>query len=899
MNKETSEGVTWSAISTITIDGSLSDNISLIGFIESSLPSIVLQDGDDLIPDWTESPLTLVPVLHRINDERNLVQYNTLSRTWYRRTNAGVWAQVTSGQNGEVINATTGALTVSENKISAETFSCEYRFKCKYYDTETDKTLDYEMFISFGRIQNGEAGADGQPGQDGQDGQDGTDGIGIRSISQTKHSTEDEGENEWTVTLDDFRVSKFYVNNGSKGSAGTDGRNGWTRTIVYLYRRSSTPLTRADLDFGNLTYDVNTNAFLEAVGGRVGSWSTSTLVGNDPLYNTFVVIHTQADQVQVSPNNWATPVLVSEIGSSGQNGETVAYITLYQRADESPETPYNNLIYNFASHTISQPKDEHGEDLPWTLSIPTNNGEPLWAITAVAQSRDETDTILSSEWGDPIEIVRDGADGQDGQDGIDGVNGKDGADGKDGKDGTDGVDGQDGADGEDGKSAYEIAVEHGYSGTEEEWLLELHTEMRFQYAVVAGDYDIIRSYGPGLDTAYGYMNGVGYGLDVEWSDSVPNNVPEGSYVWLRAKNTYNDLWQYVRLTGKDGYPGGFGEPSASIIDEVGVPAVEITATGPNSAKLFHFTFRNLKGRGIDQIVEHWAVTATQEEPEPDEVILVDVPEMTPEYRWLWKKTTIIYTDTVEQEFVDLACIYGEKGEQGDGVTLSNIRYGVSNSIYTEPSVWSAELPAAPQGSYLWTKTTYSDNTQMLTYTYQPKDLNAIEIYKEYALSNSPLVLGEVEWSQSVAQDWYKGKYFWSREVHVYSDTSTTSEPRYEAELTAEFEAKCRLELHFGQKTFVSGINNLIPIDIYSNYNHGILTIGTTAGEFKYYDRETYSWTSFGSNLVIEISENVKLTDYVLVIPSVVSIGIITIDESFEHWNSETIESTDIIFQTGV
>ncbi len=39
-----------------------------------------------------------------------------------------------------------------------------------------------------------------------------------------------------------------------------------------------------------------------------------------------------------------------------------------------------------------------------------------------------------------------------------------------------GDDGEKGDDGADGKSAYEIAVEQGYSGTEEEWIASLHGE---------------------------------------------------------------------------------------------------------------------------------------------------------------------------------------------------------------------------------------------------------------------------------------------------------------------------------------------------------------------------------------------------------------------------------------
>ena len=57
-----------------------------------------------------------------------------------------------------------------------------------------------------------------------------------------------------------------------------------------------------------------------------------------------------------------------------------------------------------------------------------------------------------------------------GVDGKDGVNGKDGCDGRNG---ADGLPGRDGIDGTDGKSAYIIAVEHGFTGTENEWLQSL------------------------------------------------------------------------------------------------------------------------------------------------------------------------------------------------------------------------------------------------------------------------------------------------------------------------------------------------------------------------------------------------------------------------------------------
>ena len=77
-----------------------------------------------------------------------------------------------------------------------------------------------------------------------------------------------------------------------------------------------------------------------------------------------------------------------------------------------------------------------------------------------------------NEWLESLKGV-DGKDGVNGKDGCDGRNGIDGLLGKDGKDGADGLPGRDGIDGSDGKSAYIIAVEHGFTGTENEWLQSL------------------------------------------------------------------------------------------------------------------------------------------------------------------------------------------------------------------------------------------------------------------------------------------------------------------------------------------------------------------------------------------------------------------------------------------
>lgn len=97
--------------------------------------------------------------------------------------------------------------------------------------------------------------------------------------------------------------------------------------------------------------------------------------------------------------------------------------------------------------------------------------------------------------GAPGKDGRDGKDGIDGKDGytpqknidyFDGKDGKDGSNGKDGYtpqkyidyfDGEDGKDGKDGKDGSNGKTAYQYAVDGGYTGTEAEFAEKLAEEI--------------------------------------------------------------------------------------------------------------------------------------------------------------------------------------------------------------------------------------------------------------------------------------------------------------------------------------------------------------------------------------------------------------------------------------
>ena len=97
-------------------------------------------------------------------------------------------------------------------------------------------------------------------------------------------------------------------------------------------------------------------------------------------------------------------------------------------------------------------------------------------------------------------------------------------------------------------------------------------------------------------------------------------------------------------TGATGTAAGFGTPTATIDANVGTPSVTVTASGANTAKVFNFTFKNLKGQpgtnGVDGVKGDKGDTGEKGD----------------------KGDPFTYADfTTEQ----LATLKGEKGEKGD------------------------------------------------------------------------------------------------------------------------------------------------------------------------------------------------------------------------------------------
>lgn len=122
-----------------------------------------------------------------------------------------------------------------------------------------------------------------------------------------------------------------------------------------------------------------------------------------------------------------------------------------------------------------------------------------------------------------------------------------------------------GYDGAAGKSAYEVAVDEGFDGTEADWLESLKGKPGARGGI-----------GPEGKSAYEIAVKEGFeGDELEWLDSL-KGAPGQS--------------------GKDGTSGpaaGFGTPTASAVSVPSgmAPSVEVAASGPDTAKVFNFIFR--------------------------------------------------------------------------------------------------------------------------------------------------------------------------------------------------------------------------------------------------------------------------------------------------------------------
>ena len=171
---------------------------------------------------------------------------------------------------------------------------------------------------------------------------------------------------------------------------------------------------------------------------------------------------------------------------------------------------------------------------------------------------------------------------------------------------------------EDGKSAYDIAVDNGFVGSETKWLESLHgADGEKGDKGDPGQQGIQGEKGdPGADGKDG-TNGSDGAKGADGKDGVSpsatvKQTDEGAVITVvdafgeTTAMLYNGEKGDPGAVGKDGVDGkdgtaaGFGTPTASVDDNTGTPSVTVTASGSNAAKVFNFVFKNLKGAKGDK-----------------------------------------------------------------------------------------------------------------------------------------------------------------------------------------------------------------------------------------------------------------------------------------------------------
>lgn len=134
-----------------------------------------------------------------------------------------------------------------------------------------------------------------------------------------------------------------------------------------------------------------------------------------------------------------------------------------------------------------------------------------------------------------------------------------------------------------GSSAYEIAIENGFIGTEKEWLESLKGEDGRSYAIL-GYYN---SLGDLLHNVTNPLPGDSYGI----GETNPYDV----YVYDGISNTWKNNGSIQGIKGDPGENATIVSATASITNTVGDPSVSVNLGGTESARTFNFRFSGLKG----------------------------------------------------------------------------------------------------------------------------------------------------------------------------------------------------------------------------------------------------------------------------------------------------------------
>ena len=110
-------------------------------------------------------------------------------------------------------------------------------------------------------------------------------------------------------------------------------------------------------------------------------------------------------------------------------------------------------------------------------------------------------------------------------------------------------------------------------------------------------------------------------------------------------------------------------------------------------------------------------------------------------------------------------------EDGKGFSIEAVEYAIGASDATPPTTgWQDTIPTVPDGSWLWTRTTYNDGSTTLVCSYQ--GIGIVHEADQYYLSTSDEEPTGGTWGMT-QPEWEMGRYVWKRKALTWSDGTTT------------------------------------------------------------------------------------------------------------------------------
>lgn len=99
------------------------------------------------------------------------------------------------------------------------------------------------------------------------------------------------------------------------------------------------------------------------------------------------------------------------------------------------------------------------------------------------------------------------------------------------------------------------------------------------------------------------------GVSITDVSQTTTSTTDGGYNIVTIKKSDGSSSTIRIQNGTKGTAAGFGTPTASVDSGIGTPSVSVSASGADTAKVFDFKFKNLKGVGISSVTQTATSTA--------------------------------------------------------------------------------------------------------------------------------------------------------------------------------------------------------------------------------------------------------------------------------------------------